>query len=130
MFVPSNDLFFAFGEDGIALFDETGVPVSGDVTSQVALWDAGTEVNQQPGAGLDQPERQEVADTGEDEDGVVAQVNDRFTYPDVAAVIRVTIAPEPSALETGVNSLLTQVFNAWISDYVTGSLNIPSTGGF
>jgi len=132
MFVSSNDLFFSFGEDGIALFDEAGTPISGDVTGQVVLWDAGTEVNQQPGLGPDQPERQEVADTGEDEDGVVAQVNDGFTYPDVAAVIYVTITPdiEASALDAGLSSLLTQVFNAWISDYVTGSLNIPSTGGF
>ena len=130
MFVPSNDLFFAFGEDGIALFDEAGTPISGDVTDQVILWDAGTEVNQQPGAGPDQPERQEVADTGEDEDGVVAQVNDRFLYPDVADVIYVTITPEPGALESGVHSLITQVFAEWIKDYVNGVFNVPSTGGF
>ena len=49
MFVPSNDLFFAPDEAGIALFDGANLPIAGDVTSQVMLWDAGTEVNQEPG---------------------------------------------------------------------------------
>ncbi len=55
MFVPSNDFFFAPGESGIALFDAAGNPVTGDVTSQVSLWDAGTEADQEPGAGSEQP---------------------------------------------------------------------------
>lgn len=49
MFVPSTDLFYAQDENGIAVFDETGMPISGDVTDQVMLWDAGTEENQEPG---------------------------------------------------------------------------------
>ena len=42
MFGQSNDLFYAPAEGGIALFDSYGRPKAGDVTSQVALWDAGT----------------------------------------------------------------------------------------
>lgn len=45
MFVPSNDLFLSLGEAGIPLF-ENGKSGGGDITSQVELWDAGTEQNQ------------------------------------------------------------------------------------
>ena len=54
MFVASNDWFFAPGEKGIALFDEEGNPIRGDVTDQIRLWDAGTEVNEEPGVGPNQ----------------------------------------------------------------------------
>ena len=64
MFVPSNDFFYAPDGTGIALFDDMGMPVSGDVTSQVMLWDAGSEVNQEPGVGADQVQRQSGPDTG------------------------------------------------------------------
>jgi hypothetical protein len=40
MFVQSNDLFYAPREEGIALFDVSGKPIAGDVTSQILLWDA------------------------------------------------------------------------------------------
>jgi hypothetical protein len=46
MFVQSNDLFYGPTGTGIALFNAAGSPVSGDVTDQIELWDAGTEVNQ------------------------------------------------------------------------------------
>jgi hypothetical protein len=42
MFIQSNDLFHAPGPDGVDPFED-GQPVSGDVTDQVALWDASTE---------------------------------------------------------------------------------------
>src|SRR6516164_5896378 len=35
MFVQSNDLFYAPREEGIALFDASGKPIAGDVTSQI-----------------------------------------------------------------------------------------------
>lgn len=95
MLVQSNDLFFAFDEAGIALFDADGDPVSGDVTAELALWDAGTEVNQAPGFGLDQAPRQAGPDTGADEGGTIRVLDDAFTYPSVAEVIRVTITPVP-----------------------------------
>lgn len=46
MFVPSNDLFIGPDESGISLF-EKGKPVDGDVTDQLILYDAGTEVDQE-----------------------------------------------------------------------------------
>lgn len=64
MFVQSNDLFFAPRDGGIALFDAGGRAIHGKVTSRVALFDAGTEVNQPPGVGLDQAPRQAGPNTG------------------------------------------------------------------
>ena len=54
MFVPSNDVFFSPGSDGITLWPEDGEVVDGDVTDDVVLWDAGTEVDAEPpGEGAD-----------------------------------------------------------------------------
>lgn len=95
MFVQSNDLFFAPAPEGIPLFDDAE-PISGDVTDEVLLWDAGTEVNQEPGVGPDQAPRQAGTDTGADENGVVVSIDavtDGYTYPAVDQVIRVTITP-------------------------------------
>lgn len=49
MFVQSNDLFFAPSDGGIALFDAGGRAMRGNLTSRVALFDAGTEINQAQG---------------------------------------------------------------------------------
>ena len=66
MFVQSNDLFFGPDEMGIELYNN-GTRVTGDVTDQVALWDAGTEVNEEPGTGPNQAPRQTGPNTGTDE---------------------------------------------------------------
>jgi hypothetical protein len=94
MFAESNDIFLAPAEAGIALFDATGKPVHGDVTSQIAFWDAGTESNEEPGVGPNQAHRQSAPNTGKVEHGVVHRVNDGFVYPRIHEVIRVTITPE------------------------------------
>jgi hypothetical protein len=97
MFVPSNDLFFAPGPDGIPLWPEGESPVEGDVTDSVALWDAGTEPNGQPGVGPDQAPAQSSPDQGADEGGVVrelTEMTDEYDYPDVGDAIRVTLTPQ------------------------------------
>lgn len=43
MLANSNDWFFAPGQNGLDLFDAAGAPVTGDITSEVRLYDAGTE---------------------------------------------------------------------------------------
>jgi hypothetical protein len=92
MFGQSNDLFIAPDEHGIALFDMDGNPVSGDVTGQILLWDAGTEANEEPGAGENQAPRQAGPNTGPaDEDNTVRLVNDMYSYPAVSELVRVTI---------------------------------------
>jgi hypothetical protein len=91
MFVQSNDLFYAPEGEGIALFNGT-TPVDGDVTSQVHLWDGGTEMNEEPGVGADQAPRQGGPDTGAaDADMNVRMVSDGYTYPAVMDVIKVTV---------------------------------------
>jgi hypothetical protein len=94
MFGQSNDLFYAPEPPGIALFGPDETPISGDVTGDVLLWDAGTEVNQEPGLGANQAPRQAAPNTGEDENGVVHLVNDGYAYPAVFDVLRVTITQE------------------------------------
>ncbi|MDS0283201.1 spondin domain-containing protein [Haloarcula onubensis] len=99
MFVPSNDLFFAPGPDGITLWPQDGEPVEGDVTDGVDLWDAGTEPNGQPGQGPDQAPAQDSPTQGDDEGGVVrrlSEVNDGYSYPDASDAIRVTVTPHDS----------------------------------
>ena len=94
MFVPSNDLLFANGPTGIDLFDASGDAVSGDVTSSISIWDAGTEINQPPGVGLDQVHLQSGPDTGAaDPDDTARPVDDGFDYPTAGEVLRVTITP-------------------------------------
>lgn len=95
MFGQSNDLFYAPGADAIALFDAKGKPLTVDITSHLLLWDAGTEVNEEPGAGANQAPRQPGPNTGPAENGVVRLVKDRFTYPATKDVIRVSLRPTP-----------------------------------
>jgi hypothetical protein len=64
MLVHSNDWFIGPGQAGIALFNEDGSPVGGEVTDQIQIWDAGTEINQEPALGADQPLQQAGPNTG------------------------------------------------------------------
>ncbi|MEO7315929.1 MAG: spondin domain-containing protein [Ginsengibacter sp.] len=91
MFVQSNDLFYAPGDEGIRLFNKY-MPISGDITSSLSLWDAGTEVNEVPGYGSNQVIRQSAPNTGVTEHNPVGKVNDSFTYPSVQSIIKVTIS--------------------------------------
>lgn len=93
MFGQSNDLFYSPGVIGIPLFRWNGRPISGDVTKRFSLWDAGTEVNQEPGLGPDQAPRQSGPNTGESESMRVRRVHDEYTYPATGDVIKVTITP-------------------------------------
>ena len=96
MFGQSNDLFFAPDDRGIQVFDSKGDVMSGDITSLIYLWDAGTEVNQEPGSGADQAPRQNAPNTGPSERKpvqLVKDVKDGYTYPKVAEVLRVTVTP-------------------------------------
>ncbi|MBT1705637.1 spondin domain-containing protein [Fulvivirgaceae bacterium PWU20] len=55
MYGWSNDLFFAPENPGIKLYNDDGTPITGDVSSQVKLWDNGTRVNQIPSADVMHP---------------------------------------------------------------------------
>jgi hypothetical protein len=51
MYGASNDWIFAFDADGVALFDTDGMPVQGDLTGDVSIWDVGTELSEEPAVG-------------------------------------------------------------------------------
>jgi hypothetical protein len=96
MFGQSNDWFYAPGRKGIALFDAAGKPLSRDVTSELSLWDAGTEVNEEPGLGASQAPRQPAPNTGTPERKAVRLVSQlKGEYgdkaPRIGDVIRVTV---------------------------------------
>ncbi len=92
MMGQSNDWFYAPAEAGIELFKD-GKAISGDITSQIILWDAGTEVDQEAGIGSDQGPRQKAPNTGKAENGVVHKVQDGKSYSQATSVMRVTITP-------------------------------------
>jgi hypothetical protein len=92
MFGQSNDLFYS-NERPIALFDASGKPKSGEMTAQLSLWDAGTEVNEEPGLGPNQGPRQATPEAGVTEHQGSAHVHDKYSYPRTADVLRVTITP-------------------------------------
>lgn len=94
MFGQSNDWFYAPGANGIALFDAKGAPVSGDITDQFYLWDAGSEKDEEIGIGANQGPRQKGLNTGEDEHGVVHRVKDARWTGKNAEFFRITITPE------------------------------------
>ena len=102
MFGESNDWFFAPDPTGIALYDASGNPVSGDVTSQIKLWNAGTEIDQEPGVGDATGPHQPSPDYGApDPDPTVREVpvtvtlsdGSTFTRPAIDQMIQVTLTP-------------------------------------
>lgn len=92
MFGQSNDYFYAT-EKPVELFDAAGTPLSGDITARLALYDAGTEVNQEPGVGADQAPRQKAPNTGAAENGVVHRATSDPFYAKTAQLFRVTVTP-------------------------------------
>jgi hypothetical protein len=104
MLRQSNDWFFAPGAEGIPLFADDGRPISGDVTRYVRLWDAGTELDQEPGVGNATGARQSAANVGEpDPNPLVREVplqvrlsdGSTFVRPATADMIRVTLTHGP-----------------------------------
>ncbi|MBX3066444.1 MAG: spondin domain-containing protein [Anaerolineae bacterium] len=117
MFGQSNDLFFAPDENGIALFSGKGTPISGSITGLIQLWDAGTEVNQEPFVGADQAPRQIAPNTGAAENGVVLPiyaVTDGYHYPSVLSSLKVTITNDMGmtvnmmAMPTGNDAMMAE----------------------
>jgi hypothetical protein len=104
MLGESNDWFFGPGPAGIALYDGSGAPRSGDVTSEIRVWDAGTEVDEEPAVGGSTGPQQSAPDQGApDDDPVVSALGasvvladgSRFDMPAVADMIKVTLTPRP-----------------------------------
>jgi hypothetical protein len=58
------------------------------------LWNAGTEIDEEPGIGATQGPRQKAPNTGVNENGVVQAVQDQAAYAQTSRLMRVTITPE------------------------------------
>lgn len=120
MFMPSNDWFYAPAPEGIALYDEGGAPISGEVTGEVLLWDAGTEHDQPLGAGADQVAEQQGPGVGApDPDARVRRVVDA-SAPATEDVIRVW-------LDAGAERSFTLLIEN-VSDATTLTVPGASTG--
>jgi hypothetical protein len=92
MFGQSNDWFYAPKRQGVDLF-VNGKPLSGDITSDFMLFDAGTEANEEPGVGANQAPRQKAPNTGAAENGKVHAAKDSMFFTRTGQLFRVTITP-------------------------------------
>jgi len=120
MFIQSNDAFYAFRPEGLPLFRESGAPLGQDgpvsVTDSIRFWDAGTEIDQEPGLGDNQP----PFTGGDDENGQITPItdldeddlledppnpstseSDTLEYPAVSDVIEVTVESEEDPSSDG-----------------------------
>lgn len=93
MFGQSNDWFYATPRQGIDLF-RNGKAITGDITSEFSLYDAGTEQNEEPGIGPNQAPRQATPNTGTTENGKVKAAKDSPFYNKTAQLFRVMITPD------------------------------------
>ncbi len=143
MYGFSNDGFYAPDGNGISLYDNNKNPVTGDITSQVMLWDAGTEMNQTPGAGNmhdgadtdDNVQLMSVADTDPTHDYGMVSTNLKVTLEyDGDHMFTVTIdnlettttgiSPVAWVVHTTANPL----FEAGMKDYGKGLENVAESG--
>ena len=92
MFGQSNDWFYS-NDRPIALF-VSGKPVSGDMSAQISLWDAGTEVDEEPGLGPNQGPRQKDPEAGVREHQAIAHASGKWSYPKNGFKLTVTPAGE------------------------------------
>jgi hypothetical protein len=104
MYVPSNDIFVS-PASGIDPFDDDDNPVEGDVTDDVALFDAGTEVNGSPVSDPTGAPRQgnNGGPAAGATEGVVhplSEVSDGFDYLGADEFVSVTATPESSGTFT------------------------------
>ncbi len=116
MYSYSNDLFFAPENPGIALFDDAGVPRTGIIADALKLWDNGTRVNEQPGAGISHP--------GVAQAGVISEVNGTDTeghnYPAASSLLQVSLTFD--AAQSLFTCTLSNISNG-------GSNETPVSGG-
>ena len=127
MFIQSNDWFYAPAPEGIALFDEAGEAISGDISDQVLLWDAGSEADEIPGLGENQAPRQAAADTGEaDPDTTVREVPAAALSALTGQVLETTIESETVGEVTTFTVTLT---NMSTPESLVPSVAVPLSPG-
>lgn len=106
-FLQGNDILVMSPDAGIRLFNDSGIPLTGDITNLFSMYDLGTEVNEPPGIGSNQVLRQGEPPEGQVSQGaredqpvrLLSDVNDGFRYPTVPNSIRISIR----VIEFGTN---------------------------
>ncbi len=98
MFIPSNDWFYTAtdADNSLDLF-VGGQPISGEIpSSEFAIWDAGTEADEEPGTGANQVQRQSAPNTGDpDPNTRVSSIGGRGQSVSLnGQVLRVTVLPQ------------------------------------
>jgi hypothetical protein len=93
MFGQSNDWFYALKRQGIDLF-VNGKPLSGEITNEFMLFDAGTEKDEEPGIGPNQGPRQKSPNAGEPENGKVHLAKSSAFFTRNGELFKVTITPQ------------------------------------
>lgn len=110
MYGWSNDLFFAPENPGIKLYNDDGTPVTGDVSSQIKLWDNGTRVNQVPGAAVTHPGVAEATPKG------IKEVNGTDDYGN-------TYLPASQLMKVSLTYNNNSQFTITITNNSTGTAN-------
>lgn len=89
MILESNDWFI--GANYIPLF-HIGLPLTGEITSILKVYDAGTEQDEFPGLGPNQAARQGGNNLGPEEDELLAkEITGEFIIPDIYDMVKVTL---------------------------------------
>jgi hypothetical protein len=131
MLGQSNDWVFATAPGGMDLYLENGSPLSGDVTSQVALWDVGTELNEEPAVGAHTLPNQASSVDGPgaaDPDSTVRKISSpttltsgaTFNVPAVSAMIKVTVTSDAA----------TRKFTVRIENVSSDTATMQTTQGY
>lgn len=98
MFGQSNDWFYS-NDRPIVLF-RSGKAVTGDMSARIGLYDAGTEVDEEPGLGPNQGPRQKNPEAGVRERQPIAHAGGKWPIPATTAVFRLTITPHGAAMSS------------------------------
>lgn len=103
MVIATNDAFFALPSSGVALLDAMGAPrpaadVQAEIRRRLAIWDAGTEIDQVPGVGPDQPQRGGANVGAADPNTMIRRHGDSTNlFADVANILEVTVVNSQTA---------------------------------
>lgn len=92
MFGESNDIFLATTSPL-----EIGPDLAGEQVQHIAYFDAGTEVNQEPGLGADQAPRQAAPGDGTPEDGTISALSQEvdaagWSYPPLDQLLSLSLS--------------------------------------
>lgn len=94
MYGQSNDICVVL--DRIAMFDPEAI--DGEMTDALRYFDAGTELNEEPGIGPNQPSQETTPGSGMAEDGTMSPLEGDvdaagFRYPAISEYLKLTVEP-------------------------------------